>query len=117
MLVIRIRFATDSVNPIQDLSFTPLNSSAIVLKFTAPVPNPCAPTTTGYIVEYQLRNIGQCQDIADPVKIYHSTTQNLTVTLMGLEAYSTYDIFVTTQAQDKKSVSVHEVVYTLNTGT
>ncbi len=111
--MLAICFATDSVNPIQDLSVTPLSSSAIILRFTAPVPNTCAPTTTGYIVEYQLVNIGQCQDIADPVTFYHNTTQDLTVTLTGLEPYSTYEVFVTAQAQDKKSISVHASVDTI----
>ncbi len=78
--------------PVTELTVSrvPSKPDSLSVSWDAPT-TPC--TADDYIIEYQLNNLERCND-TDGQRTAFTTTTDTLVTITGLEAYSTYRVFV-----------------------
>ncbi|XP_072048335.1 uncharacterized protein [Amphiura filiformis] len=80
------------LGPVQNLQTNVITSDTWTLLWDEQVESKCA--TDEYSIEYALINMDQCESYTDPERISFGTVPDTTVEISGLQAHSTYQVFI-----------------------
>ncbi len=107
------------VDSVTDLTATPDSSDSTTIEVSwvsPPHPLPSCDLPIKFTVHYKLINRGQCEVIVNRAGVNFTITSDVSAIVTGLEAHSTYHIYVTSSVGVINGKSEMEIATTIDDG-